>query len=129
MTLDTTVRIPGPVNMVDLLNYCAAQLGIPIDAAWCEQSSDVLDGHVLLTPAERDFGGAHLSILYRQGEARMGREVLVTWITGWGSRSPLGESPVTFHRRLSRELCAWLVERGQSGDVEWDPCAVEVHHD
>jgi hypothetical protein len=119
VTLDTTLVIKGPVNLEALRAFCAQQLGVPAGVPWYEQPSDVLDGYVLLTPVERDFGGAHLSILYRPGEDRTGREVEVTWITGWGSMSPAGEKPVPFHSRLAAELGTWLIERGLMVEVRW----------
>lgn len=119
MTLDTTLVTGGPINLEALRAFCAQQLGVPTDASWYEQPSDVLDGYVLLTPEERGFGGAHLSILYRPGEDRTGHDVQVTWITGWGSMSPAGEKSVPFHSRLAAELGKWLIKRGLMVEVHW----------
>jgi hypothetical protein len=109
MTLDTAIHIAGPVDIEDLRAFCGWQIGGV--ESWICELSDVQVGYTLLTPGERVTGGAHLSILYVPDEEN-GRDVEVCWTTGWGSRSPMGESPVTFHRRLADELGAWLSNRG-----------------
>jgi hypothetical protein len=116
MTLDTTVRTPGPVNLDELRAFCATQLNAT--GLWIHEPSDAVPDHILLTPVERCcVGGAHLSILYIPIEGASVRSVQVGWITGWGSISPAGERPVALHDRLIRELSAWLLERGLTAEV------------
>lgn len=120
MTLDTTLVTEGPIDLEELRVFCAQQLGIGPDMDWITECVLPLLDKMLTTPVERSTGGAHLAISYIPTcSQNMARYVQVTWITDWGSVSPVGEKPIDFHLRLAGELAKWLHERGLWVKVSW----------
>ena len=110
MTLDTTVRIPGPIDIDELRIFCWRQMGVPEDTEPIRWSVD--ENRTGITPPERcSPGGAHLSITYNLD----GQDVVVSWITGWSSRTSAGQAPRELHDRLVGELAGWLAARELSG--------------
>lgn len=118
MTLDTTIWIPGPINIDELQKFCAGQLGIPEGISWYQEPSSVAAALTLLTPRERTpeaTSKAHLSILYRIDPLGNARSVQVCWTTGSLYHGPGGQTAVELHDQLTAELGDWL----DSHDLLW----------
>ena len=118
MTLDTTIHIPGPVNIRELQKFCAGQLDIPEHTAWYEAPSDLAPELTLLTPLERDTSTTskgHLAILYRLDAVGNACSVQVCWDTASLYHGPNGQTAAELHNQLAGDLGEWLDEH----DLLW----------